>query len=342
MKTSRAYWLCQVLGWGAYSAVGLFFTSRAVYLGTAQVLSWSAFFLYSVALTHLFRHLIRERQWALTITWRSGARLLLGAMMVAAIQTLLVLLIDFLLTRGHSNFRPSDALWLWVGVNGVSIFWTILYLAITSNRRARERDMTLELLRRETELRSLEAKINPHFLFNCLNSIRALVTEDPAKAQDMITRFAAILRYNLNRDLSRLAPLAEELEVARDYLALESIRFEDRLRVRFEIDPEAEKTLAPPMLLQTLVENALKHGISRLPEGGEVHIRALVRSGHLVLFVKNTGRLAAPRADAGVGLKVARERLRLLYNGKGVLKLTERTEDGVPKVAAIVIARAIT
>ena len=326
MKTSRTYWLCQILGWGLYSALGLTGAAQEVGWIRPLLIGYGAFFLYSIALTHAFRGVIRQRQWALAITPRSSLRLAAGAFGVAAIQTFLVIWIDLTLEGPRSVFlKPVSAVGLWAGVTGVMLTWTVLYLALTYTRHAKEKDVTLELLRRESELRTLESQINPHFLFNCLNSIRALVAEDPAKAQEMITRFAAILRYNLNRDLNRLVPLADEVEVATDYLALEAIRFEDRLRVRFAVTPEAARVPAPPMLLQTLVENALKHGIARLPAGGEVTVRAALEDGRLALEVENTGTLAPSDPEGGgLGLKIARQRLRLLYADRASLELTER------------------
>ena len=340
MKTRRAYWLCQVLGWGLYSALGVASAAQEVGWRPFLFIGYGAFFAYSIALTHLFRGVIRRRRWALAITVRSAATMAGGAVVVGLIQTFLVIWIDLLLEGSHSGFRnPVSIFGLWVGVTGSTVVWTMLYLALTSTRRAQEKDTTLELLRREAELRTLESQINPHFLFNCLNSIRALVAEDPAKAQDMITRFAGILRYNLNRDLNRLVPLADEVEVAADYLTLESIRFEGRLRVRFEIAPEAAKVPVPPMLLQTLVENALKHGIARLPAGGEVVVRAAVESGRLALSVENSGQLAPPDTRGqGIGMRIARDRLRLLYADRASLDLAER--DGASVAATVLIPLA--
>jgi two-component system, LytTR family, sensor histidine kinase AlgZ len=337
MKTGRKYWLCQASGWGLYTVVGLVFTVRDTGWRAGPFVEWAAFFLYSVALTHLFRHLIHERQWALALDWRTAARLFAGAITIAVVQTVLVLSINLLLEGRGALWQRAAVLGVWGGTTWACILWTILYLALTASRRAQEKDATLQLLRREAELQALESKINPHFLFNCLNSIRGLVTEDPARAQDMITRFAGMLRYNLNRDLNRLVPLAEELEVAADYLALESIRFEDRLRVHFEIAEEARSIPVPPMLLQTLVENALKHGISRLAEGGDVTICARAAPGHLILRVENTGRLEPSAAGAGLGLKVARDRIRLLFGGRGKLTLMEIPDSAVPSVAAMVV-----
>jgi hypothetical protein len=333
MKTNRTYWLCQICGWGVYTVIGFAFTVYYSGLRPGTIVAWAAFFGYSIALTHLFRHVIRQRQWALTIGWRSLIRLFAGALTAATTMTVLVLTID-LAMRGHGSFIADrqSVEGLWGGVIWACMIWTILYLVLTAGRRAREKDAALELLRREAEFRALEAKINPHFLFNCLNSIRGLVTEDPPKAQDMITRFAGILRHNLNRDLNRLAPLSEEAQVAADYLALESIRFEDRLRLHLDIPPGAGRALVPPMLLQTLVENALKHGIARLPAGGEVAIRAGLDGDRLTLTVENTGRLVPTAPGGGLGLKIARDRLRLLYADRAKLELREYANT----VAAVV------
>ena len=178
-----------------------------------------------------------------------------------------------------------------------------------------------------------------HFLFNCLNSIRALVVENPGLAQDMITRFATILRYNLHHDLNHTVPLEAEVEVVSDYLALEAVRLEDRLRVRFAVDPAAGKIRIPPMLLQTLVENAVKHGIATLPNGGDLSVRAAIDADSLRLEVENTGSLSAPKpGTTQVGLGNTRERLRILYGARAHLDL--RNGDG-RVTATVVIPRTL-
>jgi len=192
----------------------------------------------------------------------------------------------------------------------------------------------LQLAVREAELRTLEAQINPHFLFNCLNSIRGLVLEDPALAQDMVTRLSNILRYNLRRDVNHTVPLSCEVEAVSDYLALESVRLEERLRVRMAIEPDAAAFPIPAMLLQTLVENAVKHGIAPLPGGGELTVSARLDGQGLALEVDNPGRLAAPHPEAsGMGLANARDRLRILYGSGASLRL----EDRGGRVAATVL-----
>lgn len=206
--------------------------------------------------------------------------------------------------------------------------WLVYLLLFYGRRRRREREAVVTLTLREAELRALEAQVSPHFLFNCLNSIRALVAENPVRAQEMITRLSGLLRHNLRHDLRHLVPLANEVEAVRDYLALEAIRFEDRLHVRIEIEPEALRVDVPSMLLQTLVENAVKHGIATRPDGGHLFVRAHIESEELRLHVENSGVLQSPEPDpTRLGLANARERLQLLYGGRATISLASRPLD---------------
>jgi hypothetical protein len=337
MKTRIAYWSCQIIGWGAYSGLGIVMGAQQIGWKFSLVAGYLLFFVYSMALTDLLRREMRRRQWLDALTFRTFARMFGAAVLMAAVQTILVFVIDLMFEGRHSLlFRsPAYAIPTWLSVSFANCMWLLSYVALTSGRRYREKEVRLQLALREAELRALEAQINPHFLFNCLNSIRALVAENPRLAQDMITRFASILRYNLHRDLNHTVPLSAELEVVNDYLALESVRLEDRLRIELAVEPEAGRAFIPPMLLQTLVENALKHGIAALPEGGELQIRARIEADQLVVEVINTGQIGkAKPGSTQVGLANTRERLRILYGSRASLELRNR-EDG--RVAATVL-----
>jgi two-component system sensor histidine kinase AlgZ len=295
---------------------------------------------YSIALTHLLRGEIRRRQWASLRLGKLVVRLFLSALAIGLIQTLLIGTVNLAFEGRRSLFfEPVALMYTGLGTTYITYIWVTLYAVLTGKRHHRERETQLRLALREAELRALEAQLNPHFLFNCLNSIRGLVVENPTQAQDMITRLANILRYNLNRDVNHTVPLASEVKVVGDYLALESVRFEDRLHVRFAIGPGADQIPIPSMLLQTLVENALKHGIAPLPAGGELLIRASVERGSMTVEVENTGRLAEPEPDStGVGLDNARERLRILYGDRASIKLRNREDGHV--VATVLIPNA--
>jgi hypothetical protein len=322
MSASQKYWACQALAWGGYSAFSIVVAARYVGWNPSLVAGYVLYALYSIAFTDLFRRLIHRKGWLDLPVLRRLLRVAPGILIIGLAQTLLVVSINLVLDRQNASWPRTDILWLWCGTTMATWTWTGVYNQITLSKRRREGAVRMQLAVREAELRALESQINPHFLFNCLNSIRALVVENPPRAQDMLTRFANILRHNLQRDHSHTAPLGSEVEVASDYLALEAVRFEERLRVRMEIDPAAANVPVPTMLLQTLVENAVKHGIAAEPDGGDLIVRASREDGTLLVEVENTGRLAAPKPGGQpLGLANARERLRLLYGDRASLQL---------------------
>jgi signal transduction histidine kinase len=337
MKTKSAYWACQLIGWSGYVALGLVFATRAVGWRAPVVVGYILFGGYSIALTDLLRREIRRRQWLDAAPGRVLGRMALAVVAIGVVQTFLIYSVTLMLTGTLAQMGGASPLFsIWVSVTGADGAWVVFYVAATGPRRYREKEVRLQLAVREAELRALEAQLNPHFLFNSLNSIRALVVENPPLAQDMLTRLANILRYNLHRDPMHTIPLASELEAVTDYLALEGVRFEDRLRVEFAIDPAAAQVAVPPMLLQTLVENALKHGIARLPSGGEIVIRAALQSGAMLLEVENSGQIAASAPGATqVGLANTRERLRILYGDAARLDLANRAGDRVTATVRI-------
>jgi hypothetical protein len=329
MKTHRAYWTCQILGWGSYAAFGMWMASQRVGWTTEVLSGYGLYFLYSIGLTHVLRLVAKRRNWLDPENWLQYARLFLAAWLTGLVQAALVLSIDLAMNPRRSEFfNPATLGFTVVGISGITVGWIVLYLAVTSGRRHREKQLAL----RDAELRGLEAQINPHFLFNSLNSIRGLVLENPPLAQDLITRLANILRYNLHRDAGHTVPLDSELEAAADYLALESARYEERLQIRFAVAPETRPVPVPPMLLQTLVENAIKHGIAKLASGGELAVSSAFENGALVLRVENSGQIAPAGPDRPLGLDNIRQRLRILYGDRAGLELS----NGAGRVTATV------
>jgi two-component system sensor histidine kinase AlgZ len=332
---NTAYWACQILGWGSYSAIGASATISFAGPQPSIIIGYAAFFLYSIGLTHLLRREIRRRAWVAMPFRKSIPRLLGASMLTAAVLCGLVIGVSMIVER-RISWGAGGTAGLIANVFLFTIGWTLLYVAITSARNALQDRVAL----REAELRALEGQVNPHFLFNCLNTIRGMISENPAQAQDMITRLANIFRYNLQQHREHTVPLSQEIEIVSDYLALEAIRFEDRLRVSISIDPAAANALVPGMLLQTLVENALKHGLAKLPEGGELTIHASMLKSELILKVENTGSIVETdsRSSTRLGLRNARERLRLLYGERASLSLT----NGDGRVAATVLIPGAT
>jgi LytS/YehU family sensor histidine kinase len=164
---------------------------------------------------------------------------------------------------------------------------------------------------KEAELNKLKSQLNPHFMFNAMNSIRALIGEDPKKAKEAVTKLSSILRQTLTLEKNKLIPFDREMQLVKDYLDLEMIRFEERLHCTFDIEPGSHHYNVPPMILQTLVENAIKHGISNLSEGGMITIKTqILKNKKLLIEISNSGHYN-PEATpvSGYGLKNTRDRL---------------------------------
>lgn len=194
--------------------------------------------------------------------------------------------------------------------------WLLLYMVwhyLERNRKDEFDKINLEKTVKELELNTIKSHINPHFIFNSLNSIRALVDENPQRARSAITELSNILRSSMQVEKMETVPLHKELDIVRDYLALEQMRFEERLKVEMDIDEDTLEQPVPPMMLQTLVENAIKHGISKKIDGGTVRVISRFINDHFELVVQNSGMLEELSFDEGFGLKSTRDRLKFLY-----------------------------
>jgi LytS/YehU family sensor histidine kinase len=205
------------------------------------------------------------------------------------------------------------------------MIWLAIYFAAVGLREYRTVRLAQSELARAlqlAELRLLKSQLNPHFLFNALNTVRSLIADNPSRAQSAVTRLANTLRYTLRSRHDELVTLSQELDIVSDYLELESMRFEDRLRIESHVPDDAAGVHIPVMLLQTLVENAIKHGIAELPSGGLLRISAVLQNETLILEVENPRPSATIRiTQEGVGLRNARDRLRLLFGTRASLEL---------------------
>ncbi len=187
----------------------------------------------------------------------------------------------------------------------------------------------------EIQLNHLKSQLNPHFIFNALNSVRALVDEDPKKAKLAITQLSNILRFSLMMDKKRTIDFENEINTVKDYLNLESIRFEERLTVKYDIEPVSFDFKVPPMMLQTIVENAVKHGISNRLKGGVIEVKCHEGiNDDLVIQVKNSGQLknqsiSKKRDREGHGLSNTIQRLKLIYGNRASFKIYNSGSDFV-------------
>ena len=204
-------------------------------------------------------------------------------------------------------------------------------VAVESSQAAARRAYEHRILAREAELKLLRAQIDPHFLFNSLNSISGLVVSDPREAREMCVRLADFLRRSLRLGERERIPLAEEVALAESYLRIEKVRFGERLRTTFAVADDAAAAEVPPLLLQPLVENAVRHGVAHLLDGGDVTIQATRRGESLRLVVTNDYDPASPsRRGDGLGLRNVRQRLAVGYGREAALRLDER--DGLFRV----------
>jgi two-component system, LytTR family, sensor histidine kinase AlgZ len=185
----------------------------------------------------------------------------------------------------------------------------------------------------EARFASLESRVHPHFLFNTLNSISALVQEDPAEAERMIERLSALLRFSLDSELAGVVALREELQIVRDYLEIQKVRFGQRLRFRIEVDPAAESQQVPALSVQTLVENSVKYAVGVRSEGAEIVVNARVQDGQLRVEVSDDGPGFEPVTSLkpGHGLDLLQRRLTTLFGSTASLEMTAR--DGWTRIA---------
>ncbi len=221
------------------------------------------------------------------------------------------------LTAEHTGIIFTAGLLLYL----LSVAIHYLFAAAETSRAAERRALEAEVAARDAELQALKAQLNPHFLFNSLNSVASLTVTDPAGARDMCIQLGDYLRGTLKEGGSNLQPLEEELAQVRRFLRVESVRYGDRLRVEEQIEDECLAIAVPPLIMQPLVENALKHGIAELVEGGEIRIGARCGNGRLTVWVENpVDPENTSRSGAGVGLANVRRRLENVFGDEARLR----------------------
>jgi len=206
------------------------------------------------------------------------------------------------------------------------LVWAGFYVAVKGLMElnsGRETRLQLESNLKESQLNTLKGQINPHFMFNSLNNIRGLMLEDVERARNMLTSLSETLRYSLTKSDSNAIALEDELEMVENYIEISKIQFEDRLQFHTNIDKSTLNIQIPPMIIQMLVENAIKHGISNLKEGGKISLSASLKANQLLIEVANSGVLRQSEDSTQLGLKNIKKRLELLYGETASFHLKE-------------------
>ncbi|MDB5276003.1 histidine kinase [Ferruginibacter paludis] len=337
LKKISKYWVCQLAGWGASMAISTFFYLT---LSVRKVDNFVLLILISVLLgiliTHLMRMVIREYKVLekpiqtqiiafITLT-------IVFSVVYACADVAIENIFNLRDTGGPKISLANEVARTVINNFFILLIWNLIYYTyhyVERNRRQEVDTLKLQSVVKELELKTIKSHINPHFIFNALNSIRALVDENPTRARTAITELSNILRSSMQAEKLETVPLERELNIVKDYLALEKMRFEERLIVEMDIDEDTLGQPVPPMMLQTLVENAIKHGISKRINGGTIRVISDFVNDHHELVVQNSGQLNGYVNDDGFGVKSTQYRLNLLYQGKATFEIKNTESDMV-------------
>ena len=351
MKLQRkkiVYWILQLLFWDILSgvmAVGYIFSDNYLHLENWQIaLDFVIVAALSIFFTHQFRRVLKktiefDNIKVLDVFKIFGLLLLTTILFYIAFTIYIRFTYTFIYDRVDVFDHPSQGVKnniLFMINYGLYFFiWAVFYVAIKSLmelNKSREQRLELESNLKESQLNTLKGQINPHFMFNSLNNIRGLMLEDVDKARHMLTSLSETLRYSFTKSGVNAIALEDELEMVDNYVALSKIQFENRLHYKAVIDEEALYVKIPPMIVQMLVENAIKHGISKLKQGGTVEVRTQVNTEWLEIQVFNSGRLMTTVNTTQVGLENIKRRIALLYGAKGQFSLKELNDQVVATI----------
>jgi signal transduction histidine kinase len=347
------FWILHLGGWAAWGLIGKYLYT-ATMLGEDVAPSYAAYvavisvcgMIISLPLRYVYRFL-----WNRAI-WIQGIGLLGGSALVGFIW---IKIRSFIYMNWIEKGKDMEA-WAekvgdaaeiyskmsfvesYYGAITTILTWSALYFAIKSYRifqEVREGALKSAAMAHEAQLKMLRYQLNPHFLFNTLNAISTLVLEKNTDlANRMVTKLSSFLRYSLDNDPMQKITLKQELQALQLYLDIEKVRFEERLSLEVDIDETAKDALIPSLLLQPLIENAIKYGIARAEGGGHLKISAKVFAGDLLMEVSDDGpgcelfNNNIPDAK-GVGLRNTRERLAALYGSEHSIKLSQTDPHGL-------------
>ena len=326
----KIYWVCQVSGWLFYVIINLFFYGLSNSTSVKDFLIYFLLFLMGIFLTHFYRKAIQRFR---ILQYKILYQLIF---IVASSVVLSVVYFGFGSLFNITLFNPE------VLLNGVVpfVFWSLIYFGfhyLENYKKTEIQNLRWEAASKEIELNKLKSQLNPHFMFNSMNSIRALIDENPAKAKEAVTQLSNILRNTLMMNKSKEIALEEELKIVHDYLELEKIRYEERLNYKIDSDENALKLQVPPLVVQAQVENAIKHGISKIPGGGTVSVACKITEGTLMITVTNTGKINTEKTETGFGLINTRQRLELLYGNRASVEIKEKENNEVAVIIKISI-----
>jgi len=331
--THRSFWIAQLAGWSGYTVIlwlsSLPLLPEATPAAALAHLGYKATWagtglLTSIALWRLYERLLPLRPRTSVL----GSVAVAASLVFGLVWALLARVITMPGVPLTADFLKGATTY---GVNLLA--WSAIYFSVTYRRQLedeRERSLRATALASQAQLQMLRYQINPHFLFNALNSLRALIDEDKGRARQMVTELSELFRYSLLNARAEDVPLADELDAIESYLAIQKIRFEERLDVTMEVDDGARATRLPGFLIHPLVENAVKYGMETSGMPLTIAVKAGRSNGCLRVEVVNSGRWREPAAPpsatctgTGTGLANVRARLEQLFPGRHSLEVGE-------------------
>ncbi|MFT5778980.1 MAG: two-component system LytT family sensor kinase [Crocinitomicaceae bacterium] len=348
MRAKGIYWVAQLIGWLAYASLVLIavFNNDPEKVDSELFINLTALVVCGILISHIQRSLMIRLGWLDKKLTGLIPRLIISSVISAVLINICLYSVDYLqgmweaaypslkVAEPRDPFKASQFIVSSISLGILILFWNAIYFTYHFFQKSRKQEISnLELTssNRESELKNLRSQLNPHFLFNSLNSIRALVDLEPAKAKVSITTLSNLLRQSLILGRENIVTIDQELDISRSYLDLEKIRFEERLEVRWEIDTTLLERAIPPFSLQMMVENAVKHGISSRKEGGEVVVSIVKENDGFVIQVANSGVLGATN-DMGVGIQNIQQRLKLQYGENAKFWIKQEGDNVLAKI----------
>lgn len=330
LNKAKIYWYCQIGGWFFFILIELITYINVFGYSNGLLLNGLGNWVAGIFLTHSYRLIFIRLHWLELPLHKLIPRAIILVIIISIPLTILNVILDFY-TLSQNNvtesfdfnteviskinfsilpiffFNLSKYVFLWAVIYHFFQYWERLLKT--------ERDkFELQAVLKETQYNNLKTQLNPHFLFNSLNGIRTLIDIDPDNAKEAITKLSSLLRGSLKMEKNKTVTLAEELNTVKDYLAIEKIRFDERLETVLDIHEQSLRTKLPPMMLQTLVENGIKHGISNLKNGGTISIKTYVQNQTTFIEIINSGQYNPKPESSGLGVENTRERLRILFD----------------------------
>ena len=332
---NRVYWISQLSGWSVWAILNI------IGMLSFDTFAWKKIIIFlflcfaGLCFTHILRSVIKKYYWVDYPLKKIIPRVFFSSLVIGIILCAL-----YFSSQYFTGLLPLSEIklgtpFVWTAnLSSIILVWLLFYFSVhlfENYKRVEIESLIWEAAVKDFELKTLKSQLNPHFMFNAMNSIRALIEEDPESAKTALTKLSNILRYSLKMERNETVPLEEEIQTVTDYLVLESIRFEERLNYELDIDPLSSKIEIPPMMIQTLVENGIKHGVTKRTEGGKIEVNSKMNGAYLVIQIKNSGQIdeLSLRHSKGFGIDNTKQRLNLLYGEKAIFTIKNQSPDVV-------------